>query len=865
MYNIKIGGVKVARKTLKKRIAKVLGKPKGTKPTRRKIPIKTENALSNILGVRQKLYTIKRLVKNERTIDLPQELPEATGIAYKNIKGIQRIFTELALIDAKHDFPEYAEEFKKYIIKYLPQPYTKSKIIDQVQGFETITGLQLYKTLYNSVNTIDPNIVNISNTKREYLVYGKNVSELNNGYDILDMLRKGSNKSQQNQFTFFIDTCSHHLLERIRTLSQVKQQRDKYNNPHVYLAYNREVICDPGTKTTKKTKPYLFNDIPTSVKLTQLDDTEPGNIDYSKFDETNNNILNDFYSNFDIILGNPNNLFYKLVDKSSGKLVEYFSNIDENENSVSNSTQRIVENRDSVDGIIPFFQKRSGDWLQALSTLQKLRSYSPYPIKGIPVLVTIDQPFLAYALKIGANVLFCQGENPSNNIERSFVFFYNNTATREENPLETFKLFFKDIQRYHNAINNKNILIKYYNTILGIITNYLDKLIEKMDAINNLIIDNDIKKFNNFYITYHLLLIKKIVITKNFKQFIEEPYKSLAAEQLDLETNSEENILNLHKKESFVINVETYVNKYNEEYINSEISNLEKLFNDYTKSVRIDTFVFLDFGRLFRYEHIASDTLYLQKASIQGYYNYLVSEENKYTARLLKVLSKPNFIRSKYTNLFKQLNIFDRFMQEGGKNKIEKTKSEPLLSYLSENMSKENSSLNTISLMEAIEEVSGKTASMAPLKTHNISEKEDAELSIKYLELIVKNYSNYEKTNVVKFYNNKKLSVSVDLSLQNFHFKKLQSYLENYKDKDIYTKFIDVIVEVLYRNNIHTFNKSDVKKVFVHMKEPRTIIKEIASIKDYDLQDSCLAVLRQLYTEKTYLYLMSYFPINRGN
>ena len=802
---------------------------------------------------RSKIYTVKRLLKNEKTvIDLPEETPEATGIAYKNIKGIQEIFTELALIDAKHDFPEYAELFKNYIMKYLPQPYLKSKIIDQVQGFEKITGLPLYETLYNSVNSRDPNIVNISNTKREYLVYGKNVSELNNGYDILDMLRKGANKVQQNQFTFFIDTCSHHLLERIRTLSEVSQQRQSYNNPHIYLAYNREVICDPGTKTTKKTKPYLFKDIPNSVNLTQLDDSEPGNIEYSEFNKTNTSILNDFYSNFDIVLGNPNNLFYKLVDKSSGKPVEYFSNINENENSVSNSTQRIVEHRGSVDGIIPFFQKRSGDWLQALSTLQKLRSYNPYPIKGIPVLVTIDQPFLAYALKIGANVLFCQGDNPSNNIEKSFVFFYNNSATREENPLETFKLFFKDIQRYHNAINNKNNLINYYNTIVNIITDFLDKLIAIMDTVNNLIIENDIKRFNNFYITYHLLLIKKIVLTKNFKQFIEEPYKSLALENLDLGTNSEENILNLHAKESFVINVETYVTKYNNEYINSELTNLKNTFTDYTKTVRLDTFVFLDFGRLFRYEHIASDILYLQKASIQAYYNYLATEENKYTRMLLKVLSKPNFIRSKYINLFKQLNLFDIFIQEGGTNKIEKKNS----------MNKANSSLNTLSLQEAMEETSGKTAS---LETHAISEKEDAELSVKYLELILKNYSNYEKTNVVKFYNNKKLSTSIDLSLQHFHFKKLQTYLENHKDKNIYTKFINVILEVLYRNNIHTFNKTEVKKVFIHMKEPSNNIKDIANIKDYELQDSCLAVLRQLYTEKTYLSLMSDFRINVGN
>ena len=164
MYNIKIGGVKTTRKTLKKRTTKVL------KPTRRKIPVKTGNALSNILGLdktkRKKIYTIKRLLNNEKTtITLPEESPEATGIAYKNIKGIQQIFTELALIDAKHDFPEYAEEFKKYIIKYLPQPYIQSRIIDQVQGFEKITGLPLYKTLYNSVNTRDPNIVNIKNTK----------------------------------------------------------------------------------------------------------------------------------------------------------------------------------------------------------------------------------------------------------------------------------------------------------------------------------------------------------------------------------------------------------------------------------------------------------------------------------------------------------------------------------------------------------------------------------------------------------------------------------------------------------------------------------------------------------------------------
>ena len=49
------------------------------------------------------------------------------------------------------------------------------------------------------------------------------------------------------------------------------------------------------------------------------------------------------------------------------------------------------------------------------------------------------------------------------------------------------------------------------------------------------------------------------------------------------------------------------------------------------------------------------------------------------------------------------------------------------------------------------------------------------------------------------------------------------------------------------------------------MKEPNTTIKDVANIKDYEIQDSCLAVARQLYTEKTYLSLMSDFPISGGN
>jgi hypothetical protein len=339
-------------------------------------------------------------------------------------------------------------------------------------------------------------------------------------------------------------------------------------------------------------------------------------------------------------------------------------NIEENENSVNNSIQRIVNNKGSVDGIIPFFQKRSGDWLQALSTLQRFRSYNPYPIKGIPILVTIDQPFLAYALRIGVNVLFCQGENASNNIEKSFIFFYNNSATREENPLESFKLFFKNTHRYSAAIIGKDILINNYNKILNRITDYLNNLLEKINAITNLIIENDIKKFNKLYVTYHLLLIKKIILTKNFKQFIEEPYKSLIVEPIDLQKNSEGNILDLHKKESFVINVESYINKYNEDYVKTEISNLEKLFNDYTKSVKIETFVFLDFGRLFTYEHITSDTFYLQKIINCNYYpkTTLVGTFKSNLNNNIKLSS--NFKITSYynsnfilTNNFKQIKI----------------------------------------------------------------------------------------------------------------------------------------------------------------------------------------------------------------
>lgn len=749
----------------------------------------------------------------EKRKQIQYDLP--IGIENKKDIKVQEELSELALIDSKHDFGTLADNLQSQITKLLPYKYTNA-ISEQLRGFEKLIGFNLLTTVQESIN--NKLIKNITN--REYIIHGKNIENLPNGFTIIDMLRNGSNKEDENEFSFYIDFDLFGLLKKLKI--DESNISEKYKDAHAYLVYSREGMCDPAGKTSMKSRPYLFNS-DKGVKLTQLTDTISEPITYSKFNSEDKNILNDFcFKNFDI-----------KIDKFNDELVQVYDGIYENTNyqyilsSVNyetsiNTSKTYIEDESNpmFYRIIPFFQKRSGDWLQGLCSLQYLRNYDPSPSKGVNILVTHDQAFLAYALRIGAHVLFCQQEGGE--LKKSYIFFYNSSVSSDINPLDIFKIFFQN-NRYTNAISLKNQLIEKYDNLIQKTTDNLNSLYNNIMTYFSITALN-FSNFNTVYEKYHMTLFLRIYFKNIFSEL--EQYRNIDTSEPNLELDTQENLVNIKNRENFVINIESLNKKYNDTYFIKHIQNINTLKIDKTMSS------FIGFNLAFSTEHISIE---LNHYSLKAYYHTILQKEPMYTRQLLDKLD--DLRGSRYISKFFLLGIVSN--QHGGKIKIE----------------------NTLSKVELLDKLTKKMKN-TNLEDKVYTEKEDAENSIKFLELILDDYNNYEAACVIKFKDAVNKHVRYDMSLHNYHMKFLANYLDTNEDNDIYVKFIKCIIEILYRNNKDTFDKVEVQTIFDSMREAETQINSISKIEDFNLQESCLAVARQLYTEEKYQQLMSNFPIN---
>jgi hypothetical protein len=237
---------------------------------------------------------------------------------------MENLLTSLAFLDAVHDFKKLASETYKNVI-----------------------GESLPGQIFNIPNK--ETAIEIASTYAEHIY--------NVGHDSNEIFTNlGGSATTPIAIVCDASFCSHIIREL-----------EKNTIGKVYFVINREVMLDPGNN---------MSSIADSNNLYVAKDVDRKTITYPKYVSPENDYVHKFkelHSKFDVSIENEDGKFI-FTTKLNNTLIESLKDIEIN-NSISN-LKRIINSAASIDVIKScFLRKRSGDWLQILSCLDKSRDY----------------------------------------------------------------------------------------------------------------------------------------------------------------------------------------------------------------------------------------------------------------------------------------------------------------------------------------------------------------------------------------------------------------------------------------------------------------------------------------------------------
>lgn len=797
------------------------------------------------------------------------------GIPKKNILSTKQHLTKLSLMDAKHDFGNINEDADT-ILQYLPDK-TKPNIssLDQIHIFKDIHGFELIPTIESAIK--DKSIkIELKSTGRNYNIKGLGIDEIKTS---LNKWNKIQELLGDKECTFFIDTDTYSLLELLKDGVST-------NDMKAYLINNRETMCDPGSKTTNKTKPYLFKNT-SGVSITQLDDADEGAILYSKYNDTNNDILNDFYSELDITIGPIKNLYYTVTNHMNPK--KSFTNYDpKKENSISSSKKKMLVSKGDFEKVLPYIQKRSGDWLQGLSSLQHERNYMPHATKGTNILVTIDQAFLAYALYIGANVLFCQkpSTSASENIEASYIYFQNTQGQSQLDERSSLKLFYKNnnMDMLKKCIDFKDDFIELCNVASVNYTNILQKIITDINSIYRLFSETDKNNFNKYYYQYIKILIQKILFNKKINLYYTK-YENFNDATINVDT---EEIDSLRNKYQFINDTKslmaqygtenlykTYMNELNEEYKSLiKQKSLEyivfkvKIKEDDFTDIPRDANAFVSIQNLYKFlkendeesakniveaiynrtnetifktfNKIIGEKIFALQSKSGGVFGSMFSRKSPFT-RKVNSFKKKNHksLKNRFSNMFSRKKNKSKIIEENEYYNMNEPRTPPK-SLVNESVA--NELLANVNIEESSEEL---------IKYYNelteYLEKNETFINIENLEAQFKDDELYESINYVDLdYSFMEETVFINTNYYSFIY--LQEFLNTNKDADVANRFIKLIFE-----NLNVKKEYDIDD-FLSMFNLNNLQESVNKILELDdsKKDMYLEVIQNFCTEDTY-------------
>jgi hypothetical protein len=380
--------------------------------------------------------------------------------ARNKIKALLRVG---AFTDAKHDFDIgkniQKKEFIPILLEGLPEvSENEEPLFPSLNEPDLLKNLHKYfegdrtpiQNLMKNIGSTHKGSISIKGYKEEN-EYAVSILKHKGNINVQHMidLKNGNLTTaefkeffgSENTVNFMIDAMSFKFMELISTLKGPKI--------NINLIINRESLNDPATKITEFIKPH------SGVVGNILYDRSANAVVYPHI-TNKTGYENFFYSKFDFILG-PLLLEQsgpKGIVKSSLRNVEIRNPLNkqlvttiENPkefntiNAVWNFVESIFKDN-SLKASAAFQAKRSGDWLQTLSSIDTSRIYaSPsngkiHKIDGEIILVTHDRVLLWYSLIMGINVVFTTKESEiaeGDKRSKKYMVYFKNKRGREYN------------------------------------------------------------------------------------------------------------------------------------------------------------------------------------------------------------------------------------------------------------------------------------------------------------------------------------------------------------------------------------------------------------------------------------------------
>lgn len=473
----------------------------------------------------------------------------SVGILNKKDQNVQGDLYKLSLADAKHDFKKIdIATLLASLRNFLPFRGASGGELDEAGTFKLVVG-QEFEDIFKQI--VDANgaavQLNVTNPGRTYSVLGKARTTLNSGQDLQNLLKTITNNSNH---AFVIDAQNQHLFELAQSGANVADSA-------LYIINNRETIADPAGKTI--IKPTVA-ETPPGIKLVQLHDSEKKSINYTPYDPNIDDVTNDFFSNLNIELGplesSKKNIKMVITDPIRKKQKVILNPKKEGSKSAGfEKLISIIKGRDNFNEEVQLIQKRSGDWLQALSCLQNGRSYTPETPANAPyILVTHDTILLAYALYIGVNVLFMKAR--SEKVEQSMVFFYNATGQAPIDLSDSLRNFWSNNgeARLRKSLELRKAILQNNKALYEQETNILTALGAKLYVTSSI----NINIYNKACIDYITILLRRI-IRKNKLEYMEKSLDYVVDESINIkmfENINTDNQNDLNNIKDFILHCE---------------------------------------------------------------------------------------------------------------------------------------------------------------------------------------------------------------------------------------------------------------------------------------------------------------------
>ena len=319
----------------------------------------------------------------------------------------------------------------------------------------------------------------------------------------------------------------------MKLISSVKRHHENDTDFSINLLVNRETVNDPAGKLTEFCK--ISATVNEKLRTDVLIDREPYEIQYVHNTpglEPVDLQRDKFFSLLDFKMspvhykqnqhGSMKSKYVSInVDilQNDGKRV-YSTNdpkvcntIDSCWNLMLRAFGNLGQNKNSLE-IAAYFQcKRSGDWLQALSCLDRGRMYGDSKgviksIKGDITLVTHDRILLAYALFIGIDVIFTSF-TPAEK-EHALIYFRNESSPNRQSPEERVDLILRETAHYVESTleEHKAYMIEY--------NGWVQEILAKCGVA----IDTALQQSNRTYLNEYFIELWKI-ITLDYHDFTE--------------------------------------------------------------------------------------------------------------------------------------------------------------------------------------------------------------------------------------------------------------------------------------------------------------------------------------------------------